>query len=269
MSINIHEIARRTEIVELHCRKWTPSARHKAETHEVNARHGTSDDTASVSVRYCSHPALKEIETIFGKLRADHAGMTHPSCTDGLRTIKIGRKFDHYELIRTARESVEAPLARFLADYDTERLAAPARLNGLYIARQWPDIAVIRGKFAVECRYLECRTDGAWGDWLTDSARTADEAALVAVKKAVKRIVETCGNLDGRLYSTVFTSLRDLLRDMPDLDLSDSEELVKLSAAVQPLSQYDSESVKKDRKTRIDVSAQAANILAMFDGASL
>jgi hypothetical protein len=265
--MNVQHIAGRVQLVTLNQSRWSASKLHKRETAKVNDDHHTGD-RAKVRVKICDHQNLELIGKLDAATYDQHVAMTRPTIQDGVRMLPVGKALEHADMIREARAKRDALVAGFLADYDDEKARAPIVLNGLYDPAMWPDRSDIAQKFGLTVRYLPCPTDGAWGDWLTESARAATDDLRTQLESAVRRVQERCAG-DGKLYDTVFSGLRDLLRDIPDLDIATDSEIRRLAALAAPLVQHDVDVVRRSDAVRHQTAMDAANILDVFATGSL
>jgi hypothetical protein len=254
-------IAARTNLAELKTGAWRATKTHKAETRAENDRHNTN--AAKVLVRISDHPALSGILKLHAAAYQDHKRLTLPSDSAGLRMLPIGRQLEHAETMRGYADKHNALVAEFLADYDTERAAAPVRLNGLYDASMWPTHGVVESKFTFRTRYLATPTDGSWAEWLTASTEAAETELRERLTEALTRVRDRCAS-DGKLYASVFDSIRDLAALVPDLDLTGG--YAPVAAALKPLARVNSEAIRDDAQARQETAKQASAILSVLGG---
>lgn len=259
--IDINEVAARTKLAVLNTGRWQATRQHRKETVAVNEAHGTN--AAKVLVRVSDHPALGDLTKLHAEAYQAHRRLTLPSAQDGMRLLPTGREFEHAEVMRKLGDRHNGLVADFLADYESERRNAPARLNGLYEAGMWPSMSEIEGKFSFRTRYLPTPADGAWGEWLAASAEEAEKELRARLAEALQRVRDRC-KADGKLYASVFDSIRDLTNLVPDLDFSgDYAPVVK---AMKPLATIHAEDVRDDAKARRKVAKQATDILSVLGG---
>jgi hypothetical protein len=180
-----------------------------------------------------------------------------------MRLLPAGREFEHAEEMRKLGDRHNKLVAEFLADYESERKNAPARLNGLYDASMWPSASQIESKFSFGTRYLPTPADGAWGEWLSASAEEAEKELRARLKEAIQRVRDRCKS-DGKLYDTVFDSIRDLTNLVPDLDFSG--HYAPVVKAMEPLAAISAEDVRGNEVARKKVAKQADSILSVLGG---
>lgn len=261
--VNPAEVAARLKVAVVNTGRWQATRQHRAETNAVNNAHNTK--AAKVLVRVSDHPALKELQSLHAEIYQAHRRLTLPSAQDGMRLLPAGREFEHADTMRQYGDRHNALVAAFLADYENERRSAPERLNGLYDASMWPSKAQMADKFKFQTRYLPCPVDGAWGEWVEASAEEAEKELRTRLTEALVRVRDRC-KADGKLYNTVFDSIRDLADLVPDLDFTgDYAPVVK---AMQPLAAIHAEDIKGDenKAARRKVAKTADSILSVLGG---
>jgi hypothetical protein len=263
--IDLAGIAARTNLADFRARAWRATKQHTSETHAENARHNT--DAAKVLVKVCAHPKLSEILKNHAAARQEHYRLTLPSDSAGLRMLPVGRQLEHADRMRVYGDKHASLVRAFMADYDAERAAAPARLNGLYDPAQFdrwmPPHAVVESKFEFTTRYLPVPTDGTWGEWLAQSTQAADDELRDRLTKALVTVRDRCKS-DGKLYASVFDNLRDLAALVPDLDLTG--DYTPVVAAMAPLTRVNADSIRDDETARKETAQTAASILSVLGG---
>jgi hypothetical protein len=243
---------------------WGVNRLHRPETLAENERHNT-EDVARVYVRISKHPALGDLSKLHASARAHHNSLTLPSINDGMRLMAAGREMEHAAVMSKYADRHNEIVAAFLADYDNERAEAPARLNGLYVASKWPPHSVVAEKFKFRTQYLPMPTDGAWGDWVMEAARVAEDALRERIVAALKRVRDNCGG-DGRLYVSVFDSIRDLVDMVPDMDWTD--QFTPVVQAMAPLARMHAEDLRDDDEGRKLAAQKASSILSVLGNIS-
>lgn len=265
----IHDLTARMKLCALNTGAWRATRLHRDESAKVNADHGQTD-TAKVHVKLTSSPALHELNKLHAAAYDAHKRLTLPTVQDGLRLLPVGREFEHSDTLRDFGAKHAALKAQFLAEYADEARTAPVRLNGLYDARHWPHVATIGEKFKFATRYLSCPTDGGWGDWISESARAAEDELRERLTEALKRVQERCAAVGkgkdgaekaGKLYQTVFANLADVCALVPDMNFNDAAELSLAANSAVELGKIDAESISDNKAARIDAASKAAAIL--------
>ena len=258
---NIEGIAARTKLVRLTTGMWRATRQHRAETRAENQRHNTN--AARVLVRVSDHVALSDLSKLHAAAYQRHKRLTLPTVQDGLRIVPAGREFEHAEEMRKFADKHAALVAVFLADYDAERAAAPVRLNGLYDASMWPSHGDVERRFMFATQYLPTPVVGEWADFLAASTEAAEAELRERLTEALTRVRDRCKS-DGKLYASVFDSVRDLAALVPDLDLTG--DYAPVVAAMAPLAAVTADSIRDDDTARAATARKAASILSVLGG---
>ncbi len=261
----LQRIASRVKIVNFHQSVWRARKKNKEATDDLNRQNNS--DAGSVTVRVCKHPALARIASIFTSAYNEHTRITLPTIQEGMRLLAVTKEFEHIKIVNDAKLESNPIIDEFINDYDDEYAKAPARLNGLYDASAWPTKAEVRAKFNISAHILDCPVTGPWADWVEESARAATDELKERLEEAVRRVAEKC--VGGRLEQSVFTSLKELLDFIPEVDISESEEIIKLAKLARPLAGHDVLDLPKGGRERIKVSNDAKNVLDMFGAGAL
>jgi hypothetical protein len=259
---NVAAVAGRMKISVLTTGMWRATRLHKSETRDTNARHHIAN-AAKVLVRVTDHPALSDLSKLHAAAYAEHKRLTLPTIQDGMRLMPVGREFEHAKVMREYSDRHHALVSAFLGDYEQEAAEAPVRLNGLYDPSMWPPLSVVAARFTFSTRYLATPTGGAWGDWLAESARAADAEVRDRLTEALTRVKDRCAS-DGKLYASVFDSIRELVDLVPDFDTSGV--LAPVTAAMAPLAALHADVVRDDKTARQAAADKATSILSVLGG---
>jgi hypothetical protein len=268
--INIQAIADRTKLVTLTTTSWRATKAHKPETLRVNETHHTQR-IAKVTVKLCESAALTTIGSIDSAAYLAHRRLTMPSMLDGMRLLPAGREMEHSKLMQEFAGQRSVAQREFAIEYPALRASAPQRLNGLYDPTMWPDSSAIAEKFSFATRYMSTPTEGAWSDWLLESARAGQEEIAERLRDALTRVATRVGTTDGKLFQTVFTDLRDLCALVPDFNLLDDPTLTHVaSLAADGIAQYNADTVRADTDARTAIAERARQLCGMLNnGATL
>ena len=256
----IAQIAARVKLCALNTGAWRATRLHKNETALVNSNHHTVD-AAKVHVRLTNSEALAALNKLHAEAYAAHKTLTLPSIQDGFRLIPAGRELEHSAKMQSFATRHNALKNQFVAEYNAEKATAPARLNGLFDPAHWPDVATVAAKFSFATRYLPCPSDGAWGEWITESARAAEDELRERLTEALSRVASRCAS-DGKLYDTVFTNLAEVIELVPDLNITDAPELQAAANCAKEIAALSADTIRDSKVARKEAAAKAANILA-------
>jgi len=263
LNINIHDIASRVKLVTFKTGKPGFTKLNKKETDEMRLRHGT--DAGRAIVTHCDHPTLGAVENVHGDARMYHRGITQPSVTDGLRIVPDGVELDHAAKMNTFKAEANRLAHEFLTDYPQLMMDAPVRLNGLYDARAWKPVEIVRAKFVFELDYLPCPTNGRWADWLSASVAAAQQELTERLEECIKRVAERCAS-DGPLYESVFGNLKEVLDLVPHLNLANDPKIAAIAQQAKLLLKDRDRLADKHHKAERRATAVEADRLAGMFG---
>lgn len=258
---SVEDIAARMTLAAFNTGAWRATRQHKAETHAENQRHNTN--AAKVLVRVTNNETLSDILKLHAAARVEHNRITLPSEQNNLRMLPANRQFEHADMMAAYRDKHDRLVRDFMAAYDDERASAPARLNGLYDAAMWPPHSEVERRFVFTTRYLPTPTTGGWGDFLAASAEAAEQELRSRLRDALERVRDRCKS-DGKLYASVFDSVRDLAALVPDLDFTGN--YAPVVAAMAPLAAVNADSIRDDETARQETAKTAASILSVLGG---
>jgi len=261
MQADITKIASRIKLTALNTGAWRATRLNRKETDKVNADHHTGD-AAKVHVRLTNSETLRAINCLTAEAYDAHRKLTLPAAQDGFRLLPVGREFEHSAKMQEFGAKHRALVAKFLGEYDDEKRTAPVRLNGLYDARQWPDRSVIGGKFLFTSRYMACPTDGSWADWITESARAAEDELRERLTDCLQRIAENCAKEKPKIYDSLFSNLAELLPLVPDFNFGESVAVAQAAQQAAELAKLDADMIRESKSARRDAANRATSILA-------
>lgn len=261
MQTDITKLAARIKLTALNTGAWRATRLNRKETEKVNADHGTGD-AAKVHVRLTNSETLHKINCLTAEAYGVHTKLTLPAAQDGFRLLPVGREFEHSGKMADFKARHAALVQQFLAEYDNEKATAPARLNGLYDARQWPDRSVIAGRFLFATRYLACPTDGSWCEWISESARAAEDELRERLTECLQRIVENCAKEKPKIYDSLIGNLAELLPLVPDFNFGESAAIAKAATDAAELAKLTADQIRDSKTARRDARERAASILS-------
>lgn len=261
--IDVAAIAARKLLVTVTTGAWRATRKHRGETFEVNSKHGTGT-RAKVTVEQCKHEALLTIRKLHAEAYSINRRMTFPTIQDGIRLLSAATEMEHAAEMAKIGSAIDYNLNILAADYYDEMERQRHALNGLFDSRAWPStVTELRNEFVFTTRYLSAPTDGAWGEWLAESAKAADDEIKSQLRDALKRVAERCAN-DGRLHETVFSNLEALLKMVPDFDFAGKYGAVIREAL--PLASVKADVLRDNDDERSKVAAKANRILGILGG---
>ena len=257
-------LASRIQIVTLETGAWRAQKLNKSETGTLNKKHGTGD-AAKVLVRLTDHPSLMSLYKLHAEAYAEHRKITLPSIMDGMRIVPTGKQMDHAKIIADFQRRHNSLVSDFMAAYPQIRIDAPIALNGLFDASKWPNASVVESKFAFAARYLPCPSDGAWGDWLTETAQ-AGQAELRERLVTAARHLSTALKGDGKLYQSALDNLREVCELAGQgFNLLDDPIIAQAARELKPMATNTADNLRDAKAVRKDTGDKIASILGVLN----
>lgn len=242
---------------------WRATKLHKAETVALNQRHNTGH-AAKALLCLTEHPALTALNKLHSEARSAHYRLTLPATDDGFRLLPVGRELEHSRVMAEYATRHEVLVRQFCADYDSERATAPARLNGLYDPKQWPDRHVVESRFSYTTRYLPVPTAGTWQTWLSEAASEAQADLRERIGECVRNIAQSLKDPKKVFRDSLIENVRDLVPLVGDLNLTNDPDIARLGDACAEFAKQDPETLRNNKAVRADVAARAAALCATF-----
>ncbi len=260
----VSRIASRIMVCNFRTGAWRGKHRDTNEAAKVNRDAGAMG-AASVTVDMMAgaNSKLAEITKNFANAYAAHKALTLPSCQDGLRVIPSGKEFEHAETMKAFREKHDSLVSDFMAEYENCKQTAPVRLGSLYQPDKWPDLASIQNSFKFRNSYYPCPTEGAWTDWIKETADIATMDFRETLYSALERVAERCAS-DGKLHASVFENIRDICAMAGAMNIADDPMIKEVAEKAAPLGNLDAEILRENKTARADAATAAKNLFSYF-----
>jgi len=263
MSSSNNSLASRAVIALFKTGAWRAVKTHASESQQENQRHGLTDE-AKVQVRICSHPALAEITKLHAEARAAHYRLSLPATDDGLRLLAGARQLEHSAVMAGFASRHLALVAAFCSAYEAERASAPVRLNGLYIASQWPTVSEVEARFSFSSRYLPVPVLGQWEQWLAESAEKAEAELKDRLADAVTKLAHKLADGKAIFRDSLLGNLADICALAGDLNLRADPTIAALASQAASLCDVPAEKLRDSASLRASTASRAASICSIF-----
>jgi hypothetical protein len=152
----------------------------------------------------------------------------------------------------------------FLADYDKVRADAPARLNGLYVATQWPAHDIVAAKFSFTTRYLPVPDVGQWAEWIDEASKAAQDELRERLAEAIIKVAQKLRDPKSIFRDTLVSNLTEILALVPDLNLRDDPQIAALAAQAAELTEFDPATLRDDPIARANIAQRATDLCTLF-----
>jgi hypothetical protein len=230
--------------------------------------------------------SLKAVATAAGQARATHYAMTLPWTDDGARILPMAVYDAYTAAMYRHRQTFEAAVSAFLADYDRMISEARIRLNGLFNADDYPPRSEVARRFRFRNQILPVPSGADFRVEIGDAAREdvereVREATTAAMRNAVDRIRDavermaeklrdyrgsaetTTGKAENVFRDSLVSNVRDLVGILPAFNLTDDPEFGRIAARIAAeLATHDPEKLRMDPAIRREVVASAESILS-------
>jgi hypothetical protein len=270
-------------LVHLGLSSWSPTKIDKDESRVLRKKHNTAPNFAKVSKRLLDSPNLKDILTIKGMARNEHYRQTLPWKDGDLRILPTANFLPYQTVMNTHKGNFEAAVKKFLADYDQDIIAAPARLGTLYNVDDYPAALQLKARFSFSIQFYSISEETDFRVDLADAEikaiqQDAEKLIRESVKESVKdswsRIADAVNRAEStlsdpdnnRFHATMIKNLDELADVLPRLNISQDPALDAMAAEIKArLTKYSTATLKTDKGARKETSAAAADILAKVE----
>lgn len=260
-------------IANLQVGVWQGYRLDKTTTLKVTQEADAAADAARVNKHLLPKEALSEIVCAAGAVRQHFYSKTLPWKDNGdrLLTRKVSLQFiqDHEELCRTFHSAVRDFLDR---KYLVAKDQAEFRMGALFNAEDYPTSTDLRRKFYInlDLDAVAPALDIRFND-NTDAMQTRVTKAVHGLwekmAKPLENFAATMGDADIKFRNATVDNLREMVELLPSLNFTDDPALEKIRRDIeQQLVIYDPADLRKDKKVRAAVAAEAREIMDEMAG---
>lgn len=266
MTTLAESLAERIKLVSLSQGSWGVNKLNKPESLAVKAKHNLSAEiNPLVHVPIVVDEKLDTLKTLKGQIYTQHRLMTLPSIQEGQRILPVGKELEHSNMIRDFRPKWDDAVEAFGDVYQRLADEAPLKYGGLYDSRHWLPKSVILSKFRLTVHYLPCSTEGAWGDWLEQTAEIATAEYRQRIVDKARHLVDKCRDSDGRIFRACIDNLQEICGEEKNFNLANDpiikEGISKFNELAAGLSV---EALRENTTLREDTAKRAEEILGLF-----
>jgi len=269
----------RALLVQLNVSQWTARKLDKKATREVSDANGAGYDIGGYHKKLLPmSDSLADIHTMTGDIRREFYANTLPWGLENTHMLPTSNYLGFMTAFRKRKSDWEAVVRKFLTDYPHHQTMARQFLGQLYDPADYPDVADLKYKFKMDLVIMPVPTndfrvqlaDDELSNIHADIQRRVEESSGLAMKEAwqrlyshVKLMSERLGNMEGRLYESLFDNAVELCRILPRLNFTDDPHLEAMRQEVeQKLANHTKDSVKDNPVLRKQVADEAADIMA-------
>lgn len=230
---------------------------------------------------------LQQIQKIAGSARNFHYSYTLSWHNDGSRVLPTALFASYMEKMQEMRQAYESAVDAFCDAYPSYLANAKTVLDNIFNAANYPDVMMIRSKFAFEVRILPCpsaddfRVDlsGMICDALKQELQTRLQETLLAAQRDVcERIMECVGHMAEKLAAfkpaakrgdraagifrdSLVENVRELTALLPGLNVTEDKMIVEFTERIEDgLCKVDAGMLREDERARADIAKAAREI---------
>jgi hypothetical protein len=274
-------------LISLSIKTWSGKATDKNEGRDVAARHGAHTDAITVRKTLLESDELDAIKKITNEARTYHYKNTLPWDDQNGRLLTTAHFAKYSAEMRSFKAKFQAAVNAFLAVYDAQQDAAQQVLGSLYREDEYPDPAVIEGKFGYETTIKPVPCAGDFRANVSDEERARIkkqietqnvESLNLAMRDLWDRLYDGVARMSENLakynpsgkgkdkntfHGSTVTNLVDLCDVLKNLNVTGDKKLEQLRRDVEHnLISLSADTLKKDHSARASVQRIAADIAA-------
>lgn len=281
-------LSSRAMLAALNVRQWSARKLDRKVTNQTNSAHGAAHDAGRYEKALLAGNALAKITGAANAARADHYRLTLPWANDGSRILSAALHGDYAKAMRKHKESFEAAVAEFVADYPAYVEDARRRLNGMFDASDYPHVRDIARRFTFATPLFnvpnaaDFRVDiaEAQADQIRAEIEATTSSALTeAMGEVWTRIGDVVGTMAQKLNDyqpamggekpkgifrdSLVENVRDLAAILPGLNITGDSRLAAISDRINAsLVNHDADTLRDRDTIRETVAKEATSIVA-------
>ena len=257
---------------------WNPKKTDRIATLETLIKHGASKDAGAFVKNLLPDGSIDRVKKAEGVLRAIFYKHTLPWRDDGIRILPSASWEDFAKEERAGRSEFDTAVGEFLVNYDAHRAKAKTALNGLFNESDYPPVEVVRAKFAVRVSWFplpdsaDFRVDlpeevrsqigNDIDSSLSESMKVANDSLYERLGDALTRVTERLDDGDKIFRNTLITNLRDLCKQIPKLNVTGDETLLRLVGEAEKVADLEPDQIRADDTVRKTAHKTAGDILS-------
>lgn len=292
-------LATKAVLASLNVSLWTARKYDRGVTERVHADYHADADAGRYNKLLVAKEAINELVLVRSRAQNFHLKVTQPwsdVSSGGARILATANYMKHTEL-RKDKAEYEALADKFALGYPEMVKEAKNRLNGMFNKADYPDVSVIRSKFAFELSYLPCPDPSDFRVSLSKEIMEEMQSDLesrmqgtldAAMRDARDRCLKVVGHMadklknykpaikgknaegktvtvdeaEGVFHSSLVQNVRDLAELLPAFNLTGDAKFAKIINRIETqLCELDADELKTNEKERKYVAASAASIL--------
>jgi hypothetical protein len=275
----------RAMLVWLQIGTWSARKYDKQATAKVTADHHAAADSARVnkSLLPGDATAYKALTSLAGSIRAEHYTNTLAWADEGWRLLPVANFQNYTAWYRGQKTAYAAALADFCQEYPSLRAGAPARLNGLYRASDYPETIDMASRFTLDVQFSPVPAAGDIRLDLAADQRAIVEASItgrveqataIAMRDAWTRLHDVVSHIAERLSDptavfrdSLIENARAAVDSLKRLNVTNDPDLERMRARVEAeLTKTAPDVLRSAPMFRQDTAERAKDIMTSMAG---
>jgi hypothetical protein len=275
----------RAVLVWLQIGTWAARKYDKAATAKIIRDYNANSDAARVNKSLLpsdatSYKALTQLATA---IRATHYSKTLAWADEGWRLLPTANYLDYTNWYRQVSAEFAIARAAFGQDYPALQAAAPARLNGLYRASDYPSVIDVIGRFKVDVQFSPVPATGdirldlgaeqiatieqSITDRVSQATKIAMGDAWTRLHDCVAHIAERLSDPTAIFRDSLIDNAREVCDALKRLNVTGDPNLEAMRARVESeLTAVSPDTLRDAPIARAETAQHAADIMSAMAG---
>ncbi|HZD50557.1 MAG TPA: hypothetical protein VE178_17570 [Silvibacterium sp.] len=276
-------ITERAMLAAIHISIWTAVKHDRKVSRDVATQHGAHENAGRYNKQLLrGAEKLDALRTLAGQIRQHFYKITLPWSDEGYRLLPAHFYFELTTQMREFERAFSQSVEEFLEAFPSYIEQVRPELNGLFREEDYPSAEKLRQKFGVKLEVLPIPSGDDFRVTLsveeqTRVAREIDESVRQSLKRGtedlwmrlkgvVTHMVERLNDPESRFHASLVTNVFDLVDLLPQLNVSQDEELNRFAAEIRNrLCTFTARDLKKNEILRVATANDATQILTEMD----
>jgi len=273
-------IQERAMLVKLSISQWNPVIFDKEKSEELAAANGTTKEWLGAEKRLVAKESTDPIGSAFSNLRLFHYSLTLPWSDDGWRILPTGVYTPYQAGVKERTDQAMELVYELDRNFPQLKEDAKEHLNGAYHDEDYPTDLIARYGVRTAVRpipqgeYLKVAVAedelARLRENVTANVNAQIKASVLSLwerlREVVAKMAERMSAEKPRVYDTVVTNIDDLVKILPQLNITDDPDLDQIAQEVkEQLTVYRPDALRQSSSARATVAIKANNALKKID----
>jgi hypothetical protein len=276
-------ITERAMLAAIHISIWTAVKHDRKVSRDVATQHGAHENAGRYNKQLLrGAEKLDALRTLAGQIRQHFYKITLPWSDEGYRLLPAHFYFELTTQMREFEHAFSQSVEEFLEVYPSYIEQVRPELNGLFREDDYPSAEKLRRRFGLKLGVLpipsgedfrvtlsaeeQARVAREIDESVRESLKRGTEDLWMRLKGVVTHMVDRLNEPESRFHSSLVTNVFDLVDLLPQLNVSQDEELNRFAAEIRNrLCSFTAHDLKKNEILRVATADDAAQILTEMD----